>query len=1026
MSYLLWKYYLQDDLEAFQQLLANASFSGTNAKSAYGTNNPGILASSPGRGLATSPVVKSKLKGRQSAGSVLTRADLNWKDHYGRTLLHHMATSNDPRSTDFALALLQAPLLDLYAQDLENGWTSLHRALYYGNIAIARALMARDIQDVETIGTTHAGGLIKIKDKDGNSPFDVYNDTIGSRMLDCGRIQSAISAGDVSVDNLSETTDEASNEQQYAHLNANGIEGDEIYMFGSNKNYNLGFVDGDDRQFPEKPMISRPSPLLRKHHEEYMSKMTENAILRRQDSKASDLTSVPNVVRSKPLRILDIQLAKLHSAILTTDAESNLYVCGFGPGYRLGTGDEQTRFNFTCVTGGGLGTKRVVAVALGQNHTVAITSEGKTYSWGSNSFGQLGYILAKESQKEEDRVQPFPRQIFGSLKQEIVIGCAASRTHSVVHTRTSLFSFGKNEGQLGLVDADARSLEFQSTPRQVALSRFSSPIVMVSAIDKATICLLENHDVLVFANYGYSKLQLPLDGFATTLTHGSFFGARPAGHSNHVVKICSGGNTICALTSEGEVLTVAVKSELSPNAISTTNPSKIRDSVSASQKLWSIRKSSMAAKDVDVGQDGSVIICTSSGSVWRREKRAKIKDAHSGHVKDYKFSRVPGLTRVIAVRSNAFGAFAAVRKDCDVLRVQLAIEPRRLWKDVFALLPLRGFVKSENPGTEQSALWKPAPVLYDPITIRIAIIRSTDLEKDLADAVDNLGTFNDSTYDLKVGTTLSDTRIPVHSFLFAARSPVIRAGLEIFVNEYFYSIPDVLMMEYDVSGHPVVIFQGLDILSLLALVFYMYTDGIIDVWLMAKNAPSLAYASRQARTELMKLSAMLELKELERATRLMTDPGKVLDKDLDRAITDPDFFRSGDIEIQLDGCSRLVHSALICQRCPFFEGLFFGRARGGWLSRRREELGENSDHIKVDLLHIQPMIFDIVLRYLYADVEEDIFEDVAVTDLDAFLDLILDVTAVANELMIDRLGQICQKMLGSFGKLPIQACLDFH
>ena len=61
-----------------------------------------------------------------------------------------------------------------------------------------------------------------------------------------------------------------------------------------------------------------------------------------------------------------------------------------------------------------------------------------------------------------------------------------------------------------------------------------------------------------------------------------------------------------------------------------------------------------------------------------------------------------------------------------------------------------------------------------------------------------------------------------------------------------------------------------------------------------------------------------------------------------------------------------------------------------------------------------------MLRYLYADVEEDIFEDVVVTDLDAFLDLILDVTAVANELMLERLGQICQKMLGSFGKFILE------
>lgn len=1020
MSRFLWKYYLQDDLESFQQLLANANFIGPNTKATYSTYNVSAVAGSPGKGLATSPVLKSKLKGRQSNSITLTRGDLNWKDHHGRTLLHYMATANGSHVTEFALAMLKVPLLDLYAQDLENGWTPLHRALYYGNITIARALMARDIEDaVGTVGTTHAGGLIKIKDKDGCSPFDVYNDTISLRILDHGMTQSTITSGDEIIDHISEDSEENTEDRDHAASIGDGIDGDELYMFGTNKNYNLGFIDGDDRHFPERPAFHRPSSLVKKHYRQYLTDMSENASLRMRGKNLNDPASIPAFVRSRPLRILDVRLAKLHSAILTTDAESNLYVCGFGADYRLGTGEDRTVFSFTCITGGGLASKKIISVALGLNHTVVVTSEGETYSWGSNVYGQLGYALAKESSRDDDQVQPLPRQIFGPLKREFILGCAASRTHSVVHTKSSLFTFGKNEGQLGLVDADARSLEIQVIPRQVALSRFSSPIVMVSAIDKATICLLENHDVLVFANYGYSKLQLPLDNPLSSFARGRFFIAKRAGRSNYVVKICSGGNTICALTSDGEVLTVALKSEPSPNATSTTNPSKIRNSVSATQKLWSIRKSSMAAVDVDVGQDGSVIICTSGGSVWRREKRAKIKDADTEHVKDYKFSRVPGLTKITAVRSNAFGAFAAIRKDCDVLRTQLLIEPPRIWKDLFTLLPLRVFVKVETSDTETPVprFWRPKPDPYDPASIRRAIVRSTDLEKDLAIAMDSLGSFDDTTYDLKLGTKLSDIRIPIHSFLLAARSPILRSGLNTFAQEYFFSISDVLTVEYDKEGHPVVIFQALDILSLLVLVFYIYTDGIIDVWHMARKSPSFAYAYRQARSELMKLSAMLELKDLERATRLMTEPNKVLHRDLDRAITDPIFFNSGDIEVKLDGDSRLVHSALICQRCPFFEGLFFGRARGGWLSQRREELEEGNEPVTVDLSHIDPAIFDLVLRYLYADVDEQIFEDVVASDQDEFLDLILDVTAVANELMLDRLAQTCQKVLGSYGKI---------
>jgi len=34
--------------------------------------------------------------------------------------------------------------------------------------------------------------------------------------------------------------------------------------------------------------------------------------------------------------------------------------------------------------------QRVLCVALGAEHTLAITESGQLYSWGSNKFGQLG------------------------------------------------------------------------------------------------------------------------------------------------------------------------------------------------------------------------------------------------------------------------------------------------------------------------------------------------------------------------------------------------------------------------------------------------------------------------------------------------------------------------------------------------------------------------------------------------------------------------------------------------------------
>ena len=444
---------------------------------------------------------------------------------------------------NLVLHCCSGPLLDLYLQDEESGWTALHRALYFGNITIARALMARDIQDSiahSTAATSQgAGGLIKMKDREGNSPFDVYGASIASRTIHHGSNIPLIDANleDEENDMAQGVTGDVNDDDISTRnvLPKTRINGDELFAFGSNKNFTLGFGDEDDRQFPERISLTRPEYLLRRFYNEYEARISRAGYVRSLDDSRSALRvdELPAAVRYRPIVIQDVQLSKLHSAILTTDPEANLYMCGFGSGGRLGAGDETTRFGFININGGGLMGKKVIHVGLGQNHTIAISSEGETLSWGSNTYGQLGYSPNTSGAKDEEPVQLLPRQIFGPLKRELVIGAAASRIHSVVHTASSLYTFGKNEGQLGLVDSDARSLAIQNSPRKVAASLFSSPISSVSAIDRASICLLENHDVWVFSNYGYTKITFPLESFSNSSLR-SVWDPRKQNSENHI------------------------------------------------------------------------------------------------------------------------------------------------------------------------------------------------------------------------------------------------------------------------------------------------------------------------------------------------------------------------------------------------------------------------------------------------------------------------------------------------------------
>ncbi|GAB7363463.1 hypothetical protein MBLNU230_g3735t1 [Neophaeotheca triangularis] len=1028
MSSHLWKAYYEDDVDTFRQLLeTSAGFHGRPQQARGGSATYGSSLGNTSV-FGTSPTLTAKARkngGFGGIGATITRGDVNWRDAHGLTLLHHAASSVTENGFGFAAALIDHPHIDLYVQDQENGWTALHRAFYFGNIAVARQIMERDAGDAVGTTTGHVkqtSGLVKVKDREGYGPLDLYAATIKDRTLRPERQgRSSADTGDSDDEGEDGILDMA---RGLYNLPAVDIHGDEVFTFGSNKNVSLGFGDEDDRQFPERITLRRPEHLLRRFYAESISQKesywaAHDPASREQpiDPLTKDVAEIPWAVQTKPMIVRDVQMAKLHSAVLTTDPESNLYMCGHGQGCRLGTGDERTRFAFVCIEGGALAGKKITSVALGLNHTVALSDQGEIYSWGSNGYGQLGFALPKTPSSDEEPVCPSPRQIFGPLKREMIHGIAASRIHSVAHTSSSLYTFGKNEGQLGMVDSDARSLEMQTTPRKVAASLFGSPIATVTAIDKATVCLLESREVWVFANYGRTKVQFPLEGFSNYFLRKSFLVTSYDNAPNQITKITGSGDSICALSSRGEVFTMPINQNYENQAsASTTNPRKIKNAITTPQRIWDLKKNNMAARDVGVDADGSIILTTEEGSVWKRSRRAKIKDASASgtgeyKAKDYKFSRISGLTRVLAVRASGYGAYAAVRRDCDVTKTQIVVDPLSLWKDLFPLLSLTHLRNGSYAEADEMRprFWQNHRKVDEIKELKKVLMQAKDIEAELSELADSC--FSDSTqrYDAVLATTTSDIVIPVHRFVLTGRSRVLRRGFRDLCELTTFTISDLCVTEFDSNGRTVIKFQGLDILTIVDLALYLYTDEMIEYWHLTRNASSMAFRYRQIRTELMKVAAKLELTKLESAVRQMVPATPCLGMDFELAVADPAYFYDGDVIVQLEDEEVRLHSALACARCPFFESLFVGRAGGRWLADR-----QNEKAVHVDLTETTAKTFQLVLRYLYCDSGAEIFDDIVSTDLDEFLDNVMDVLAAANELMLDRLSQICQSVIGRY------------
>jgi inhibitor of Bruton tyrosine kinase len=77
--------------------------------------------------------------------------------------------------------------------------------------------------------------------------------------------------------------------------------------------------------------------------------------------------------------------------------------------------------------------------------------------------------------------------------------------------------------------------------------------------------------------------------------------------------------------------------------------------------------------------------------------------------------------------------------------------------------------------------------------------------------------------------------------------------------------------------------------------------------------------------------------------------------------------------------------------------------------------------IRVDLKHIESRLFELVAHHIYTDAAEELFDDFTSEDLNDYLaleellDHIMDIMSIANELMLERLSQICQKLIGRYG-----------
>lgn len=311
--------------------------------------------------------------------------NVNARDRFGLTPLHIATWRNH---VPIVRRLLDAGA-DPNARDGESGWSSLHRALHFGHLAVASVLIL-------------AGASITLEDCKSRSPIDLLS----------GPVSQAVGTEDDAV-------------------------ATEVFSWGSGVNYQLGTGNAHIQKLPCKldslngsviKLVSAAkfhSVAVSARGEVYTWGFGRGGRLGHPDfdihsGQAAIIT--PRHVTSGlgARKVKAIAAAKHHTVIATEGGE--VFTWGSNREGQLGYTSVDTQPTPRRVSS--LKSK-IVAVAAANKHTAVVSDSGEVFTWGCNKEGQLGYGTSKSASNYTPRVVEY-------LNGKVLVAVAAAKYHTIV------------------------------------------------------------------------------------------------------------------------------------------------------------------------------------------------------------------------------------------------------------------------------------------------------------------------------------------------------------------------------------------------------------------------------------------------------------------------------------------------------------------------------------------------------------------------------------------------------------------
>ncbi len=185
--------------------------------------------------------------------------------------------------------------------------------------------------------------------------------------------------------------------------------------------------------------------------------------------------------------------------VIALTLDGKLFSWGKNDWGQLGNGAKNDRFNKPAFIES-LSNEFISSISCGSHHSLALTDEGEVYAWGQNRLGQIGNVSDSKTQLE-------PIKIFiVNMQRIIAISCGS--LHSIALTENGdVYSWGNNQfGQLGFTMCANES----NFPEQLKIFEKDEKISITKVCcgPYYSLILSNNGDIYAFGSNEYGQLGI--------------------------------------------------------------------------------------------------------------------------------------------------------------------------------------------------------------------------------------------------------------------------------------------------------------------------------------------------------------------------------------------------------------------------------------------------------------------------------------------------------------------------------------